>query len=48
MQRARRAGLVDSPTPTDPTRAPCQNRTDDLFLTKEVRYHCAKGASLFF
>jgi len=29
-------------------RAPCQNRTDDLFLTKEVRYHCAKGASLFF
>ncbi len=25
-------------------RAPCQNRTDDLFLTKEVRYHCAKGA----
>ncbi|MEY4900220.1 MAG: hypothetical protein RI895_642 [Actinomycetota bacterium] len=28
-------------------RAPCQNRTDDLFLTKEVRYHCAKGASLF-
>lgn len=24
-------------------RSPCRVRTDDLILTKDVRYHCANG-----
>ena len=26
--------------------APCLIRTDDIFITSEVQYHCANGASL--
>lgn len=33
---------------TAKTGAPSEDRTQDLLFTKEVRYHCAKGALIFF
>ena len=32
---------------TAKTGAPSEDRTQDLLFTKEVRYHCAKGALIF-